>query len=508
MRVAAKKRFRNSWPGNCSSCGKWIKCDKYRNVATYNLDLGQLWRYPESWCTVWKGTPQDCMDHIRRAHDVPWDIKSASLEKFFSPWTVQRQIWMDALKPYHSWVSTDVLLFSDINLLLAHHYRVFKRGLPHLAFRKDYLTCLRVFVSQATALAQYDMASPVPPSLVSARHARSSEVESELPRKTRRARRRMRPTCVRDEPVGVESPTLTIQNIPDLTGAIIYDCRPPLLPVSLRLKDIGQLPRTRPVASASLAAPPPEDSMVIGGASPEGVAVQELGVAPPDDSGRDLEDELLTPEDSMVIGGASLEWVAIPELGVAPLDDSETDLEDEFLNISHLPTIVSPLTEPVEALPVSPSLYPELPIPAQPDPVPSIKSRDILLREADEVRQLTCSRRFLFLPLSPTMIRPPPRSHRTYRMTLDSCRRTVRLLWTSTLRRMQTCCWGIRRTCPSFRCRYSLFRLPMFRIRCRSCLLLSGSQFWCPRWCRRTCLRRAPLLWIRLLRGRGTLPGC
>ena len=101
----------------------------------------------------------------------------------------------------------------------AHHYRVFKRGLPHLAFRKDYLACLRVFVSQATALVQCDMASPVPPSSISACHARSSE----LPRKTRRARRRMRPTHVRDEPVGVESPSLSVQDIPDLMGAIIYD---------------------------------------------------------------------------------------------------------------------------------------------------------------------------------------------------------------------------------------------------------------------------------------------
>ena len=26
--------------------------------------------------------PQDCMDHVRGAHDVPWDVKSTSLEKF------------------------------------------------------------------------------------------------------------------------------------------------------------------------------------------------------------------------------------------------------------------------------------------------------------------------------------------------------------------------------------------------------------------------------------------
>ena len=110
----------------------------------------------------------------------------------------------------------------------------------------------------------------------------------------------MRPTHVRDEPVGVKSPTMTVQDIPDLAGAIIYDCRPPLLPVSLRLKDVGLLPRARP----SLAAPLPEDSMLIGGASPERLTILELGVSPPDDSG--------------------------------------TDLEDELLNISPLPTIVSP----------------------------------------------------------------------------------------------------------------------------------------------------------------------
>ena len=53
----------------------------YRHVVTYHLDLGQLWRCPVSWCTVWKGTPQDCMDDVRGVHDVRCDIKSASLEK-------------------------------------------------------------------------------------------------------------------------------------------------------------------------------------------------------------------------------------------------------------------------------------------------------------------------------------------------------------------------------------------------------------------------------------------
>ena len=187
MSAAAKRRFCNSRLGNCSSSGKWIKCDMYRHVAIYHLDLGQLWWCPVSWCTVWKGTPQHCMDHLRGVHNVPLDIKSASLEKFFPPWTVRRWTWTDALNSCHSGVSTDVFLFSEINLSLAHHYRVYKRGLPHLEFRKDYLACLRVFVLQRMASAQCDMASPVPPSSGSARQARFSEVESESPRKTRRA---------------------------------------------------------------------------------------------------------------------------------------------------------------------------------------------------------------------------------------------------------------------------------------------------------------------------------
>ena len=74
MRSEAKKRFRNARPGSCAYCGTWIKCDMYRHVVRFHLDLAQLWRCLVSWCTVWKGTPQDCMDHVRGAHDVPWVV--------------------------------------------------------------------------------------------------------------------------------------------------------------------------------------------------------------------------------------------------------------------------------------------------------------------------------------------------------------------------------------------------------------------------------------------------
>ena len=76
------------------------------------------------------------------------------------------------------------------------------------------------------------MLSPVSSGPVSMRHARSAELELESPRRTRRAKRQMRPVRVMGDSVG-DLPTLTIQDPSDVQGTIVYDCRPPLLPVSL-----------------------------------------------------------------------------------------------------------------------------------------------------------------------------------------------------------------------------------------------------------------------------------
>ena len=131
MHADAKQQYRQTRPSSCVYCGTLIKCDMCRHVAKFHLDLAQLWRCPVSWCTVWNGTPQDYMDHVwggGGAHDVPWDVKSASIEKFVPPWTVRRQVWSDSLEQRHSSISTDILLFADINLSLVHHYRIHKRG--------------------------------------------------------------------------------------------------------------------------------------------------------------------------------------------------------------------------------------------------------------------------------------------------------------------------------------------------------------------------------------------
>ena len=77
---------------------------------------------------------------IRGAHNVPGEIRKVSLEKLFPPWTVTRQVYTDSLTSRHSGISNDVLLFGDIGLSLVHHYRVHKRGLPHVV-RFTGITC-------------------------------------------------------------------------------------------------------------------------------------------------------------------------------------------------------------------------------------------------------------------------------------------------------------------------------------------------------------------------------
>ena len=72
MRKSAKREYSQSRPMPCRFCGKVIRVDMYRHVARLHLDLVQLWRCPIAWCTTWKGSPQDCLEHVRNGHDAPW----------------------------------------------------------------------------------------------------------------------------------------------------------------------------------------------------------------------------------------------------------------------------------------------------------------------------------------------------------------------------------------------------------------------------------------------------
>ena len=128
LRHACKNGYHGTQSDVCTFCGKMIKLDLARHVVNYHLELAQLWRCSVSRCTQWKGTPQDCVDHLRLAHAVPETVKAANLGKWFPAWTVSRETWRDALNRHISGVSTDVRLFSESGAPLIHHYRVFPRG--------------------------------------------------------------------------------------------------------------------------------------------------------------------------------------------------------------------------------------------------------------------------------------------------------------------------------------------------------------------------------------------
>ena len=228
MRKEAKCVFTQSRPMPCKYCGKVICCSMYRHVSRFHLDLAQLWKCPVSWCTVWKGTPQDCMDHLRNAHDVPWISKTASIERFVPPWTVRRELWTELLRLEDSGISTDIMLFSDLGLSLAHHYKVYRGGLPHAAFRGDYITQLRALLPTPLST----NGEPVSP---------LEAVRGATPKSTRRSHRPFRPVCVMSAAVG-DLPVLTIQDPADVVGASVIDCRPPVLPVSILLSALS--PRT------------------------------------------------------------------------------------------------------------------------------------------------------------------------------------------------------------------------------------------------------------------------
>ena len=79
LRHECRERFSHVQSGLSTYCGKYIRKDLGRHVASFHLDLAQLWRCPVFWCTVWRGTPQDCINHMRRAHTVPATVKAANL---------------------------------------------------------------------------------------------------------------------------------------------------------------------------------------------------------------------------------------------------------------------------------------------------------------------------------------------------------------------------------------------------------------------------------------------
>ena len=80
MHAGAKQRFRQTRPSGCAYRGTWIKCDMFRHVTKFHLDL---WQCPVYWCTVWKGMTQNCMDHVRGCMMFRGTLSPPALNSFF-----------------------------------------------------------------------------------------------------------------------------------------------------------------------------------------------------------------------------------------------------------------------------------------------------------------------------------------------------------------------------------------------------------------------------------------
>ena len=93
LRSECRECFGSTQSGLCTFCGKYIQQNLGRHVTCYHMNLAQLWWCPVTWCTVWRGTHQDCIDHMRKADNIPATVKMANLACWFPPWTVSREQW-------------------------------------------------------------------------------------------------------------------------------------------------------------------------------------------------------------------------------------------------------------------------------------------------------------------------------------------------------------------------------------------------------------------------------
>ena len=199
MRKECRELFGSTQSGACTTCGKHIQQNLGRHVILYHMELAQLWRCPVTWCAVWKGTAQDCVDQMRRAHDIPPLVKAANLARWFPPWTVTREQWSIMTRPAISGIAIDTLLFSHIGMLLFHQYRVFDRPGTHGAFRGTYMQRMHTFLEESDAASlrrrhrrcARDIAARMSRTFLRDTEDRTSEVSSR-PRVSRRSGSRVR----------------------------------------------------------------------------------------------------------------------------------------------------------------------------------------------------------------------------------------------------------------------------------------------------------------------------
>ena len=136
-----------------------------------------------------------------------------------------------------SGISNDVLLFSEVGLSLVHHYRVHRVGRPHAMFRGKYLAQLRALLPVNTINLTADGPSDTAGPPVTSTTGRTDELGATPRPPGRRRRQQGQP---RDTHARI-MPRLTEQDPRMAAGAVVFDCRPALLPVSMEVSGIDML---------------------------------------------------------------------------------------------------------------------------------------------------------------------------------------------------------------------------------------------------------------------------
>ena len=151
LRWACRRQYVNEFgggrPGTCPHCGVYAISDLDEHIINHHLELGQLWRCPVEWCTVWEGSVHDCLYHLRSKHSGTRIRGLKPLGKFFPLWTVPREFWKAALRSDVSQIATDVNCSRN-------RYRVYIDPMPHVSLWDGMIRKIPAFVHRTMAIAQ------------------------------------------------------------------------------------------------------------------------------------------------------------------------------------------------------------------------------------------------------------------------------------------------------------------------------------------------------------------
>ena len=168
-------------------------------------------------------------------------------------------------------------------------------------------------------------------------------------------------------------PVLTLQDPFDVKVAVVYDCRPPLLPVLLPLSTLGPMTGLH-ARGTSVSGPPCVEGHSIIDMDTDVITIHELVAAPLNGSGTDLENELPTPANTPV--SCEVRPVITDDPTVRPEQEDNLDLElaKVLLDVSVMPMMISSINDPMVSPAMSPTEYaaPAIPTESADERVPGV----------------------------------------------------------------------------------------------------------------------------------------